>query len=145
MSPNCLRIVYGVMPRRIILSVEDDSSTYHILTMAFEEAAPEIELHRALDGDQALSMLRGPNETERLRSDLIMLNLNLPKRTGFELLEEMRKDGLVESIPVVVFSSSSLNSDKARCLALGAKGYFTKPANFDEFVQTVQSLCGLLR
>jgi CheY-like chemotaxis protein len=90
-------------------------------------------------------MLRGPNETERLRPDLIMLNLNLPKRTGFELLEEMRKDGLVESIPVVVFSSSSLNSDKARCLALGAKGYFTKPGTLDEFVQTVQSLCGLFR
>ncbi len=103
------------MVRRIVLSVEDDSSTYHILTMAFEEAAPEIELRRACDGDQALSMLRGPNETERLRPDLIMLNLNLPKRTGFELLEEMRKDGLVESIPVVVF------------------------------IQTVQSMCGLLR
>jgi len=74
-----------------------------------------------------------------------MLNLNLPKRTGFELLEEMRKDGLVESIPVVVFSSSSLNSDKARCLALGAKGYFTKPSTFDELIHTVQSVCGLLR
>lgn len=133
------------MVRRIVLSVEDDSSTYHILTMAFEEAAPEIELRRACDGDQALSMLRGPNETERLRPDLIMLNLNLPKRTGFELLEEMRKDGLVESIPVVVFSSSSLNSDKARCLALGAKGFFTKPTSFDDLIQTVQSMCGLLR
>jgi len=134
-----------MMARRIVLNAEDDSSTYHILTMAFEEAAPEIELRRACDGDQALSMLRAPSEAERLQPDLIMVNLNLPKRSGFELLEEMKKDGLVESIPVVVFSSSPLNSDKARCLALGAKGYFTKPANFDEFVQTVQSVCGLFR
>ena len=132
------------MPRRIVLSVEDDDSTYHALTMAFEEAAPEVEMRRACDGDQALSMLRAPSEAERLRPDLIMLNLNLPKWTGFELLEEMKKDGLVDSIPVVVFSSSSLNTDKARCLALGARGYFTKSTNFDEFVHTVQSVCDLL-
>ena len=133
------------MPRRIVLSVEDDDSTYHALTMAFEEAAPEVEMRRACDGDQALSMLRAPSEAERLRPDLIMLNLNLPKWTGFELLEEMKKDGLVESIPVVVFSSSSLDTDKARCLALGARRYFTKSSNLDEFVQTVQSVCELLR
>jgi len=132
------------MARRIILSVEDDSDTYHVIEMAFREAAPEFDLLRAYDGDEALSMLQASEQEHRPRPDLIMTNLNLPKRNGFELLEEMRKGGLVHSIPVVVFSSSSLSADKARCLALGAKGYFTKPRTFEELSQIVQSVCALV-
>jgi DNA-binding response OmpR family regulator len=95
------------MARRIILSVEDDGDTYHLIETAFREAAPDFELQRAHDGDEALTMLQASDEGDRPRPDLILTNLNLPKRNGFELLKEMRKGGLVNSIPVVVFSSSS--------------------------------------
>jgi len=132
------------MARRIILSVEDDSDTYHLIETAFREAAPDFELQRAYDGDEALNMLQASDQGYRPRPDLIMTNLNLPKRNGFELLEEMRKGGLVNSIPVVVFSSSSLSTDKARCLALGAERYFTKPRTFEELIQIVQNVCALV-
>jgi DNA-binding response OmpR family regulator len=60
-------------------------------------------MRRAFDGDQALSKLREPKEAERLRPDLIMLNLSLPKRSGFELLEEMKKGALVHSFTMGEF------------------------------------------
>jgi CheY-like chemotaxis protein len=86
-------------------------------------------------------MLRGP---EHAKPDLMLLNLNLPKRTGFEVLEEMKENGLAESIPAVVFSSSSLDADKARCLALGAKSFHTKPCTYDDYMTHVQSFCRML-
>jgi CheY-like chemotaxis protein len=130
------------MAGRIILSVEDDDSAFYLLRTAFAEAAPNIDLQRASDGDQALSMLR---EAERTKPDLILLNLNLPKRNGFELLEEMKGDDLIGSIPAVVFSSSALSTDKARCLALGVKYFYTKPNTFEGYISTAQSICALLQ
>ena len=102
---------------------------------------PEITLLRAYDGDEALAMLRGPN---RAKPDLVLLNLNLPKRTGFEVLEEMRENGWAAAIPAVVFSSSSLNTDKARGLALDAKSFHTKPRTYDNYITQVQSFGRML-
>ncbi|MCU1291630.1 MAG: histidine kinase [Bryobacterales bacterium] len=133
------------MSRQIVLSVEDDEATAYMIKLAFKEVAPEIELRRAVDGDQALELLREFCEAGRVQPALILMNLNLPKRTGFELLEEIREGELFQSVPVVIFSSSSLDSDKARCLASGAKAFFTKPATFDGVIETVQSVCKLMQ
>jgi CheY-like chemotaxis protein len=132
------------MSRQIVLSVEDDEATAYIIGLAFQQVAPEIELRRAVDGDEALQFLQESSQGGP-RPAIILMNLNLPKRTGFELLQEMKQSNLLRSIPVVIFSSSSLDSDKARCLASGARAYFTKPASFDAVVQTVQSVCALMQ
>ena len=132
------------MGYKTILSVEDDDAAFHILKLAFCEAAPDIILRRARDGDQAISLLCGAPGQERIQPDLILLNLNLPKRSGFEVLEEVKRQELTNLIPVVVFSSSSLDKDKARCLALGAERYLTKPNSFAEVIHAIRSVCGLL-
>jgi CheY-like chemotaxis protein len=132
------------MSRQIVLSVEDDEATAYIIGLAFQQVAPEVELRRAVDGDEALKFLQESSQGGP-QPAIILMNLNLPKRTGFELLQEMKESNLLRSIPVVIFSSSSLDSDKARCLASGARAYFTKPASFDAVVQTVQSVCALMQ
>lgn len=101
-----------------------------------------VELHRAKDGEEALARLRHSDKYPALpRPNLILLNLNLPKKSGMEVLADLRADPELSPIPVVIFTSSSLNVERAKCLALGAVDYITKPNNFDGVVQAVQVAC----
>jgi CheY-like chemotaxis protein len=148
LSPECNStlgpFVYAEVRSRTVLSVEDDDGSFSVISFAFREVAPSIQLQRVVDGDEALAVLRQNQRSCIDQPSLILMNLNLPKRNGFELLNEMQRERLIDSVPVVVFSSSSLDSDKARCLALGAKAYFTKPDSFDGVIQTIESVCSLI-
>ena len=130
------------MHERVVLSVEDDDAAFHLLKTAFEEGAPAVELVRVLDGDEALSFLarRSPFKNAP-RPSLVLLNINLPKKSGLEVLSEIAANDSLRSIPVVVFTSSSLQAERARCLALGAQDFMTKPASFDGLVEAVRSVC----
>jgi CheY-like chemotaxis protein len=131
---------------RIVLSVEDDDNAYRMLEIAFGELNVDIELHRAADGEEALSKLRRMEPfAEAPRPDLILLNLNLPKKSGMEVLAAIRSDESLKEIPTVVFSSSALDSDRAKCLALGARDYITKPLSFDGLLQVVKKACSHAR
>ncbi len=131
-----------VLMGRIALSVEDDDAVYILLQVAFQEVANEFELIRALDGEHALARLRKLHPHENApRPDLILLDLNLPKMDGSEVLEAIRRDELLNSIPVVIFTSSRLDSDRAKCLALGARDFISKPNDFDSFVESVKAAC----
>lgn len=102
-----------------VLFVEDSSGDALLTQQILAEEAPEVKLHIARDGEQALAMLHD----NRFRPAMIILDLSLPKLSGFEVLERNpRKD-----IPVVIFSASQRSSDKARTLSLGAKEYVHKP------------------
>ena len=130
------------MGERLVLSVEDDDAAFHLLKTAFEEGAPAVDLVRVLDGDEALKFLeRSGRFQDAPRPDLVLLNINLPKKSGFEVLSEVAADESLRSIPVVVFTSSSLQAEKARCMALGAQDFLTKPASFDGLVEAVRSVC----
>jgi CheY-like chemotaxis protein len=128
--------------RRMVLSVEDDNAAYFLIRQAFTDIGLEMALERVLDGRDALDFLK---QTERYKDaskpSLILLNMNLPRMSGLELLAEMRAHGLVQDVPVVVFSSSRLDADRAKCLALGAREFISKPNNYDEFVQAIRSAC----
>lgn len=127
----------------IVLSVEDDPAAYHILQIAFQESGFPVRLYRAKDGEEALLMLHRSGLHALLpRPHLILLNLNLPKKSGIEVLAALQTNPELASIPTVVFTSSSLDSERAKCLALGAVDYVTKPMDFDGVVQAVQSACG---
>ena len=127
---------------RIALSVEDDDSIYTLLQVAFLEVANDFELSRASDGEQALAYLRKLHPYRNVpRPDLILLDLNLPRIDGSEVLAAIRRDERLNSIPVVVFTSSSLDSDRAKCLALGAKDFISKPHDLDSFFESVKAAC----
>lgn len=130
------------MGRRIVLSVEDDDAAFHLLKVAFEESQPAIELIRASDGEEALAFIQQQGRFENApRPDLVLMNLNLPKKSGVEVLAEIAANPSLRSIPVVVFTSSSLHAERAKCMALGAQDFITKPLSFDELINVVGAAC----
>jgi CheY-like chemotaxis protein len=102
-----------------VLFVEDSAGDALLAQQILAESTLPVHVHIARDSEQALAMLRD----ERFRPAMIILDLSLPKVSGFEVLEQNpRKD-----IPVVIFSASERTSDKERTLSLGAKEYIHKP------------------
>lgn len=123
-----------------VLSVEDDDAAFYILQMAFQEISPSVKLYRAVDGEEALTMLNKSGiHAEMPRPNLILLDLNLPKKSGLEVLQFLQTNSKLSAIPTVIFTSSSLDSERVRCLRLGAVDYITKPMSFNGVVQAVQS------
>ena len=130
---------------KVILSVEDDHAAYLLLEMGFNEVGGNYRLYRVEDGEQALAFLRRSGSYRNAPTpNLLLLNLNLPRVTGFDVLEAMKNDPALEDIPSVVFSSSSMDKDKAKCLALGARGFMTKPSDLDEFLTVLRNVCSLV-
>jgi len=133
------------MNQRVLLYVEDEDAAVFLLETALKEADIDVRLYRVADGDEALAFLRklGPY-SDMPRPDLVLLDLNLPRRNGLEVLSEMRNSEDLRSLAVVVFTSSSLAVDKRKSLALGAQEYITKPSSFDGFVTAVKNACSHL-
>ena len=104
-----------------------------LIRQALYEVPVPVHLHIACDGEQALFMLTNPP----VQPNLIILDLNIPKITGTALLERWK----VDTIPVVVFSSSANPAERARSLALGAREFVSKPMDLDEFSDAV---CGIV-
>lgn len=133
------------MGERVMLYVEDEDAAVFLLETAIKEAGIDVQLFRVSDGEQALAFLRCLNAYEKApRPDLVLLDLNLPRKNGLEVLAEIHDSDSLRPIPVVVFTSSSLPADRSRSLALGAQQYITKPATFDGFIEAVKSACSLL-
>lgn len=126
-----------------VLVAEDDDSAYFLIQMAFAELEDRYELFRVHNGAQALAFLRGQEPfSGSPRPALVLLNLNMPRVDGFQVLSQVKSDPDLRGIPVVVFSSSRLDSDRARCLTLGADAFLSKPDTFDDVVTAVRSACG---
>jgi len=135
----------GHTDKPVMLYVEDDDSAVFLLETALKEASIEIELFHVGDGEQALAWLNKDGAFGNAAGpDLILLDLNLPKKNGLDVLAEMQRNPRLRAIPVVVFSSSSLDSDRRRSLELGARDYIKKPPTFAAFVDAVRSACALL-
>lgn len=124
--------------RKVVLSVEDDDAAYFLISSAFHDLGPEVELHRVENGDAALEFLnRNGIYVNAPRPSLVLLDMNLPKQTGPEILARMERSDVLRNIPVVVFSSSRVETDRAKCLALGAKDFITKPNNYEAFKHAI--------
>jgi CheY-like chemotaxis protein len=136
--------VYGT-GEKVILSVEDDDAAQLLLELGFGEVGGDFRLYRVADGEQALSFLRRSGQFRDVpRPHLVLLNLNLPRVTGFDVLRAIKDDPVLNDIPAVVFSSSRLDNDKATCLALGARGFITKPTEFQELLNLLHNVCNLV-
>jgi DNA-binding response OmpR family regulator len=134
------------MDRRVLLYVEDEDAAVFLLETALKEAEIDVALYRVADGEEAIAFLRRSGEYREMpRPDLVLLDLNLPRKTGLEVLCEMQDSEDLRTVSVVVFTSSSLSIDRRKSMALGALQYITKPASFDSFVAAVKDACSHLQ
>ena len=129
-----------------MLSVEDDDAAFYIIRAAFSELPLSVQLLRARNGKDALALLHKPETQSSAshRPDLVLLDLNLPGLSGFDVLAAIKTEQELMSIPVVVFSSSSRDQDRKSSFALGAQQYITKPNTFDEVVEALKVACSVV-
>ncbi len=124
-----------------ILLVEDNPGDVRLMKEALEELRIRNHLHLAGDGVQALSFLRKKGtHSAAPRPDLILLDLNLPKKDGREVLAEIKEDPRLCSIPVVVLTTSQSEQDVQRSYQLHANCYIAKPVGLENFIRVVQSI-----
>lgn len=124
-----------------MLYVEDDDGAYLLVEIALRQADSDVQLFRASDGEEALAFLRRSKPFEDTpRPDLILLDLNLPKKDGLEVLRSLKTNESLRSIPVIVFTTSIRASDRDNSLALGAQDYMVKPATLDALMEAVKAL-----
>ncbi len=128
-------------PRQInVLLVEDDPGDVLMTREAFDELLNN-QLEVVTDGDAAISYLRKVDPYTAARTpDLILLDLNLPRRDGREVLAEIKADPSVAHIPVVVLTTSSADDDILRSYQLHANAYVTKPVDFDNFISAIRQI-----
>jgi two-component system response regulator len=133
-----------MMDEKRILLVEDNDDDAELANMAFRKAKIANPVQRARDGVEALDYLLGRGaHTERDVSDtpaVILLDLNLPKLGGLEVLKAVRADERTRHLPIVVLTSSSEERDIMGAYELNANSYVTKPVDFDEFVAAANQL-----
>ncbi len=135
----------GSPEKPVILYIEDDDAAVFLLQTALTEASIEVEMFRVCNGEEALAWLsKSGMFANTPRPHLILLDLNLPRKSGLEVLAEIHNDAGLRSIPVVIFSSSSLEVERRRSFELGARDYIRKPPTLAAFVNAVRSACALL-
>jgi CheY-like chemotaxis protein len=124
-----------------ILLVEDDPGDVLMTREAFEHHKIRNTLHVVSDGVEALRFVRceAPYD-DAPRPGLILLDLNLPRKDGREVLAELKADAVLRTIPVVVLTTSEAEEDIVRSYNLHANAYVTKPVDFDRFVEVVRQI-----
>ncbi|EMA11199.1 Response regulator receiver domain-containing protein [Haloarcula vallismortis] len=124
-----------------ILLAEDNPGDVKLTKKALEKGKVLNNLHVVNDGVEALAFLRQKGEYDDApRPDLLLLDLNMPRKGGQEVLEEMKDDESLRRIPVVVLTSSEAEEDIIESYDLHANAYLTKPVDFDGFVDIVSSV-----
>ena len=131
----------GAMNDVHILLVEDSPGDARLIFEAFKESKLKTKISIAVDGVEALAFLKHEGKySGSLRPDLMLLDLNLPRKDGRELLDEIKSDDDLKSIPVLVLTTSSSRDDIVGSYARHANSYITKPADMDEFLEVVKSV-----
>jgi chemotaxis family two-component system response regulator Rcp1 len=124
-----------------ILLVEDNPGDVRLTKEALKEGKVRNSLHTVMDGEEAMAFLRKEGKYSGApRPDLILLDLNLPKKDGREVLAEIKDDDDLKSIPVVVLTTSQAEEDIARTYNLHANCYITKPVDLEQFLNVVHSI-----
>jgi len=124
-----------------ILLVEDNAGDVRLTREALREAGVAVELVAVPDGDQALAFLRNEGEhAGAARPDVILLDLNLPKKNGLEVLEEIKGDPELRRTPVIMLTTSAAAGDVTACYDRGVNCYVVKPLDLDDFTGLVQAI-----
>jgi len=124
-----------------ILLVEDNPSDVALTRIAMKECTVANQLHVAGDGVEAMAFLRKEGKyAAAVRPDLVLLDLNLPRMDGRQVLAAIKEDEALQTIPVVVLTTSDAERDVSRSYALHANAYVTKPLDMGEFIRIVKGI-----
>jgi two-component system, chemotaxis family, response regulator Rcp1 len=124
-----------------VLLVEDSPGDVRLTREAFKNAKVHVNLHVAADGTEAMAFLwREGKYADAPRPDLILLDLNLPKKDGREVLKEIKESPALKSIPVVILTTSASDVDILRSYLLHANCYISKPVDLSGFLKVVKSI-----
>ena len=128
-----------------MLYVEDEDAAVFLLEIALKETKIDLELYRVSNGEDAIAFLKQTGAYRNApRPNLVLLDLNLPRKGGLEVLSDIQGTEALRNLSVIVFTSSSLPVDRKKSLALGAQEYITKPASFDGLLTAVRTVCTYL-
>lgn len=135
-----MKTLYSTEPLDVLL-IEDSEADVRLTVEAFKEARVDNRLWVAEDGVEAMAYLRNEGAHRNSpRPDLILLDLNLPRKDGRQVLQEIKADNSLRRIPVVVLTTSRAEEDVARAYDLHANCYISKPVDFAQFMRVVQSI-----
>jgi CheY-like chemotaxis protein len=124
-----------------ILLVEDNPGDVRLTQEVLRDGKVRNNMHVAKDGVEAVSFLRQTGEyVDAPRPDIVLLDLNLPKKDGREVLADIKADSDLKNIPVVVLTTSSAEQDIFRSYDLHANCYITKPVDLDQFIRVIRSI-----
>lgn len=128
------------MGQRIeILLVDDDLSDIHLVEEAFKSITTSYQIHVATDGIEALSFLRKEGKYKNVpEPNLVLLDLNMPRKNGYEVLQEVKKDNDLKHIPIIILSTS--NREVMEAYTSHANSYLKKPIDYDKLVDMVKSI-----
>jgi CheY-like chemotaxis protein len=122
-----------------ILLVEDNEDDIVIIQEVFADMKLASIVNTVRDGEEALAYLRRKGKYEVARMpDIVLLDINMPKKNGFEVLEEMKKDPRLQSLPVIMLTTSHREEDVVRSYTNGACSYIQKPVDLDRFKQLIK-------
>jgi two-component system, chemotaxis family, response regulator Rcp1 len=128
-------------PLRTVLLVEDSPGDVRLTQEAFREADGGVKIHVAVDGVEAMAFLnREGTHAQAPRPDLILLDLNLPRMDGRQVLAQIKTDKLLKTIPTVILTTSDAEADIATGYQLQANCYLNKPVELDSFEELVKSI-----
>ena len=122
------------MPKKLALVlVEDNPGDVYLIRRALDAQGLAYELSVSSDGEEAINYLTACEAAAR-HIDLVLLDLNLPRRGGGEVLERIRNSSVFATVPTLLLTSSDSSQDRERCLSLGANAFIRKPSNLAEFM-----------
>jgi chemotaxis family two-component system response regulator Rcp1 len=131
------------MRERVILMVDDDEEDCHIVRSAVLRLKPAVRFECIFSGDELLTYLRTSTATgERPRPDLILLDLNMPRKNGWETLQEVRSSPEYAGIPVIVLTTSQGQDDVSRSYRAGSNAFVTKPSSRSEMDRLLNTITG---
>lgn len=124
-----------------ILIVDDNRADIRLVQEIFKKGKMIVNLHAVLDGMEAMEYLRKEGKYKDAHlPDLILLDLNMPRKDGREVLEEIKSDEILKAIPVIVMTISKTEEDILRSYNLHANAYIVKPVELSQFINTVRSI-----
>lgn len=123
-------------PCRILL-VEDNPAEARLVKEVFDGIDEDFDIYTVFDGEQAINDLEKAKEN---KYDILILDLNLPKKNGIDVLKEIKEKNLKSGMPIIVLTNSESENDVAKSYDLDADCFVTKPAGLDQFVETINSI-----
>ena len=129
----------AMRPPRILL-IEDNPADARLVKECLCEEMPSAELWIAKDGEEGLRILNDGAASKRPLPDIVLLDLNMPRLDGHEVLREIKQSSELRSLPVIVLTSSGYEADVQRAYDLQASSYIVKPSNLDDLEMTVRSI-----